>query len=736
MTQWISDCKITPVSLVKRDGTQMIGITCTAGKPFHGVLTARDRATGEVLGTGKIAFAPGENKQRAMLPAAKETRRVKWDLVSDSGEVIPAGEGEWKKPREWTLWFMISSHTDIGLHNSQYFQRRQTERFLDEAMALCDETADRPEENRYRYVIEGTWVFDNYPMDRGEQATRRLVEEYIKPGRIGLCTGIAGNHTQVFGPEEINRYAYERKRMKDAWGIDCRTMSMMDNNGMSWGIVQPLAEAGYENIIFSPNPWNPYFSAVWKTDTFIDGFTHNSEAGGGGSRMDMRFVSALPRVFWWLSKDGKHRLLVFSGGKYSWGGTAFGLSCYSTPSVPTLLRMEDAMADTLATLEEKVPYDLWLAPCYCDDQEPGPGLTDTFAAWNGEWLWPRLRTCGDPDEPLNLLKKKFGDRISSLRGEMTGGWYQHPLSAPDLLSRKMEAERALTEAEKLSCVCAVKLNAPYPAEKLNRAWHGLMLNDEHSYGVSGYQGRSVYETWIQHRDWIDTALETGRTVRDLALKSLAAAAGTKEDSLLLVNTASAAREEWAEDAESGGICRVTLPAFGAVSVPLKDFRKPETKERIVSGPPSIGNRWYDLTFDDHGGIRSIYDKALARELLEEGRSANQLLYTRDNHRTFVSPGRAEYRVLEDLRGTTVIARMHDGPTGAVIEQRVTLPSDEKRIDIENRLFHVRAMFNFRRYDRYLYQAFPFRVEGARRYCHLNGCVAEYGTDLTGHSTPI
>ena len=187
---------------------------------------------------------------------------------------------------------------------------------------------------------------------------------------------------------------------------------------------------------------------------------------------------------------------AWKGG--SWTGLAAAAvllmaSTLAAPGAGTLLHMEDAMAGTLPMMEEKYPYDLWLTPCYRDDQEPSLHLTDAIAEWNEAWLWPRLRTCGNPDEPLNLLKQKFGDRIPSLRGEMTGGWYQHPLSAPELLARKMEAERVLTEAEKLSSVCAVKLNTPYPAEELNRAWHGLLLNDEHSYGVSGYQGRNVYD---------------------------------------------------------------------------------------------------------------------------------------------------------------------------------------------------------------------------------------------------
>ena len=80
--------------------------------------------------------------------------------------------------------------------------------------------------------------------------------------------------------------------------------------------------------------------------------------------------------------------------------------------------------------------------------------------------------------------------------------------------------------------------------------------------------------------------------------------------------------------------------------------------------------------------------------------------------------------------------MDEACSGAAICQQVTLPAHEKRIEIDNRIEHVRGLFNDYRYSRYDYYAFPFDVPGARRLCHLGGCVAEYGRDLTGHGTDV
>ena len=155
-------------------------------------------------------------------------------------------------------------------------------------------------------------------------------------------------------------------------------------------------------------------------------------------------------------------------------------------------------------------------------------------------------------------------------------------------------------------------------------------------------------------------------------------------------------------------------------------------------PPVVENEFYRVTFAETGGMRSIFDKKLRRELLRQDTSvaANTFLYTNDNHKTFFQPGQAQFSVTENAQGITVTAVMSEEISGANLVQTVILPAKEKQIRIENRLDHVRGLFNTNRYYRYAYYAFPFDLPGARRWCHLNGCVAEYGKDVTGHGTDV
>src|SRR5690606_28837426 len=110
------------------------------------------------------------------------------------------------------------------------------------------------------------------------------------------------------------------------------------------------------------------------------------------------------------------------------------------------------------------------------------------------------------------------------------------------------------------------------------------------------------------------------------------------------------------------------------------------------------------------------------------------VYTRDAHKTFSSPGQAAFEVETSALGETVVARLDDPASGGAIEQRVTLPTHEKRIDIDNRRTHVRDLASPDRWRRFGYYAFPFNVPDGKFQVQLNGCVARPGEDQTGHGT--
>ncbi len=713
---------ITPLSLIRRDGLRRVDVTAVTERAAHYELSVFSGET--LICKSDLALPSGKRKATLWLELPREDFESRWEIRDRSGELVTKVEFLCKKPREWTFYVMVSSHTDIGLHNSQYIQRQTCTTFIKKAMELCDVTDSRPEESRYRYTLEGSWVLSNFLADNSPEDSRRLLD-YINSGKIGVCAGVAGNHTQVYGFEELCRSAYSRKWLAER-GVETKTLTMIDNNGISPSIIQPYADAGFENIIFAPNHWNPLMSTVWHCDRSIPGYPWYSHAGGGGSRCDVCYDSEIPMLFWWESEYGK-RLLVWSSTQYDHGGKYFGLAPYGNPLETT----EEEMAAHLPELEARYPYDLWLLANYGDDQSPSLGFVDSVTKWNERYEFPKLRLLGNPDEPFRLVRERFGDEIPTLRGDITGGWYQHPLSAADLLADKLNADRALANAEKFASIAALKSDYLYPESRFNRAWAALIMNDEHSYGTSGYQGRRVYETWIGHRDWIEKAAKTASEESESALKALGKAIEGDGERVLVFNPSAFARTERLID---NGECIAELPPFGWTTVSVDRFVASEPTITEFDAPPTIENDFYRVRFAENGSLAEIYDKSLGR-VLNSG-NCNEMLYTRDNHVSFSTPERARFRVIRGLNETRVEIRTREASSGADIFTEVILPKFEKRIDIDNRLTHIRDMVNSDRYKRYLYFGFPFDVKKARRVCELGGVEAEYAVDVTGHGTDV
>ena len=120
---------------------------------MHGRLRAIRLPDQTVLDETPVALDSGRFHQRAFMRAPTEDiAHVRWEFLDAKGNLLWHDEGAWPKPRHWTIHIVISSHTDIGLHNSQYIQRFNASRFIDEAARLCDVTAAKDEAVRYRYL--------------------------------------------------------------------------------------------------------------------------------------------------------------------------------------------------------------------------------------------------------------------------------------------------------------------------------------------------------------------------------------------------------------------------------------------------------------------------------------------------------------------------------------------------------------------------------------------------------
>ena len=429
VTRWA----VTPTSLVSRDQPPLQNInvsveseetleTCVL-QVFSGERILAEKSLG--------GLSKGTNDVSVLLKEPKKPAETRW-VLSDGSRTLAEQTLTWGPPRHWTLYVIKSAHVDIGLHDSQYKQRFMADDFIDRARRFADQTTDWPEASRYRYVVEGLWWWLNYPQDRSERTANEVVKKYVKQGIFDIGASHSGNHTQTYGMEELCRSAYCLRELRRRWDVPAETMLMVDNNGITWPLVTAYADAGIKNLAFLPNAWNP------KTI--------------GSSRVDVGWNSELPHLFYWQGPDEKSRLLFWANPHYISTGNAFGIrTCKNRTAVaPTIEAVAPQMAKQLALLESRYPYDIWLVSNYDDNETPNLRFPELAKAWNARWQWPTLRTVGDLSEPFREVEKRFGDQIPTLRGDITGGWAQHPVSTPPLLATKRAADRLLPVAEKLA----------------------------------------------------------------------------------------------------------------------------------------------------------------------------------------------------------------------------------------------------------------------------------------------
>ena len=735
--------QILSTSLVNHNDMQRLEIIYNAPYTCHLTLDVlvEDKKIASAM---DLPITSGKCNAFIFVPVVNKDLDARFNFYDLDGNLIYSTIQTIKAPRDWTFYFMISSHTDIGLHNSQYVQRANSEKFIQDAISLSEQTKNDCFDERYKYVMEGTWFWNNFPQDKGNKKAKDVVENYVKKGLLGICCGVAGNVMQAFGLEELCRFSYERKKLEEEWGVKCQTMTMIDNNGLSASIIQPLVDAGYKNVIFSPNQWHPKNSTVWNRNLLDDTYPWNPNAGGKGSRIDFRYDTNLPMTFFWENEKGE-RLLIAGSTQYDNSGAPFGI--FNKPQPALINKDEDYIpyaeiktANTLRALEERYDFNVWLLPCYSDDQSPNLWMTNKIKEWNAKWKYPHFAIMGNPDLPFNILREKFYDKIPVIKGDITGGWYQLHASIADFSNKKYLTDRLLPIAEKYSTIASISnKDYLYPKTQFKRAWNNLLFNDEHSYGASGYRGRKVHETWLQHSDWVNKSYDFSVKEIERSLKSICSKIKTVEPAVAVFNPTNQSFNINVKSNDGTKYKLVRLPKFGYKVINKSQFIDNEISLCDAKRAPVIENDFYKIEFAENGSIKSIFDKQLCAELLDKNGEyrCNEILFTKDDHKTFSVPEKASLKIRRDCDGITVLVTTNLTSLKAQIEQEITLCAIEKKITISNRILHAKEMYNLKdkqTYMRYIYISFPFLVENAKRLCHLNGTVMEYAKDVSGHCT--
>lgn len=535
-----------------------------------------------------------------LLSSLKKDRSPRIELLRDDMQI-----------REILL--LHHSHTDVGYTHPQPVFWELQRRIIDQAIELCEATADAPDASAVRWTCETTWPVMHW-LNRASSSRIERFRALAKAGRISV--GALPLHLSPLANTAQFAHGLRAIRLiREELNVPIRTAISHDVNGVPWPLTNLLLDAD--------------------VDAFLMGI--NVHSGG--------FPYERPRWMNWMSPDGRP-LLTYNGMHYNTFGRE---SRYAEGSTDI---MQEGIGAYIKRLEDAGhPRDFVMLtsthPVYSDNYPPDPMLAKMVRQWNDEGRFPALRFV-TPEELLAHVQKQESFEIPSVRGDWSDYWnFGSASSATETRVNRNTARR-------LQSAGILNTTLPNCEDKTRRsleAWRNLLLFDEHTWGpdrtVQSAQADPIDEQWVLDAAYAWRARSiTGLLLRD-ALDQISQnpADLTGPRSVLCFNPAPQARDcfirvprVWTDgtwrhcssntarievdrclwdDANSYLAGPFRIEAHSYLSLPVDSLTPAHPNGELLAKDNVIETPFHRLTYDPQtGNVTSLYDKKLEREFID------------------------------------------------------------------------------------------------------------------------
>jgi hypothetical protein len=276
--------------------------------------------------------------------------------------------------------------------------------------------------------------------------------------------------------------------------------------------------------------------------------------------------------------------------------------------------------------------------------------------WNRQYAWPHLAFSTFQDA-MAAIEKPFDGQIPVYRGDFGPYWEDGFGSDSFYTAVHRQNQQRILSAEKLSSIPAL-LNPDLRPDHdlLRRAWKNTLLYDEHTWTYVGATTQPEHEQTERQLQLKESRAGEAKNEIDESIHrnwaQLESFLGPKDSSIIVFNSLNWARSGPVTfDLQDGtGLFDIStgdrvpvetlavgkskpLPGFGggyrrvrflAKDVPAVGYKlyalrlekQGEEAVRKLTGP-TFENQYYRVTVDaDSGGLRSVWDKELGRELVD------------------------------------------------------------------------------------------------------------------------
>jgi hypothetical protein len=533
-----------------------------------------------------------------------------------------------------TVYLIHHSHTDIGYTHDQPIVWDLHGRFIEEGLRLADKYSESNTDGAFRWTVENTGVLYEWLKHAAPETVERFIR-LEKAGRIEV-TGMFANLTPLLDIDELVESLQLVGKLREEYGFRINHAMNCDVNGEPWVLVDALLDAG------------------------IEGFSMAINTHFGGAPLNR------PDVFWWEGPSGR-KILAYSGWPYD-AGWRYGLGQNENILEEWWPRIQTRMD------EISYPLPVLMMQSFHPFGDNGPafeGFTSFIDQWNAAGKSPHLVLA----TPLMWWDavRLYTDRLPTYRGDWTDFWNFGSVSSAREQATNRNSRTRLRSAD-AAAAATIGLGNPLATRHLARtmkqyreeAWKALVLWDEHTWGADlslrapesedtvtqwyhkayyAYQARSLSQM-LQRDALADLAIHVQResagdvlvfnplpwtrTIFGEIPHHVAWPRGTPEDatsgrhsqdrvwSTDLYAEAAQTREGKVEQGRLG-LPKVNVPGYGFKIVrraELVDLLPERVREDAV-----VENARFRLTFDtDFGGLLSLYDKELGRELVNENSS--------------------------------------------------------------------------------------------------------------------
>lgn len=697
---------------------------------------------------GTLRLKPGMNTVEIGIPEGVAGHKVKLALNSGNREQVSANV-DILPAEKWTVYLVQHTHTDIGYTKPQTEILTEHLRYIDYAIEYCEATEQYPDDAKFRWTCEASWAVREWLRIRPREQVEKFLH-YVKAGQIEV-TAMFFNMSELSGENNYKTFLEpieEFHRM----GIDVQTAMQNDVNGVAWCLADYLPSIGVKYLTM----------------------------GSNSHRANIPFDK--PTLYRWESPSGSS-VISYRSDHYN-TGNFWGIDKCDMPA------FENGLFSYISSLKRR-NYDFPLVSVqysgyFTDNSPPSRRECELIRQWNERYAWPKLRSA-TIHEFMAEIDAHYADKLPVYRAAYPDYWTDGFGSAAreTAASRKTQSdmlaiEGMLSMAEKMGTN-----NVPDIDKEIRRIHENLLFYDEHTFGAAESLGNPLCENsqvqWAEKGSYAWEALKSAQMLYETAIGYIQGklyrsehptvtffnTLGWNRSSLLklyidfevvprdrafrLVDENGHALKVQPLNSRSEGryysVWAENIPAMGYRTYEIVlDEGKAEAPKAFDFKDGVVENNFYRVTFDlEKGGIKSVVDKELSRELVDAGSEWNVGAYVYES--LLDDRGQMEQKRFDKYERSGLREVRYTGTSRGDIYSSVYFEGmgdgcDDKGIKVEVRIYNdikrIEMCYSARRLPETnpsgIYVAFPFAMEQGRLAFDVPGGLVYSGENQIPNST--